>query len=195
MQSQQIREITSWIQTHSEHVYESDGEDFEGLPHAQAWFKFCQDPTLVNEYEDPMNYRMLSRPQASNGCIYIFSKGTCKGMRCNCPLDAQSNRCAFHNHAIFSAEVREYLQNEHANINGRPAERAQSNTMSVIQVEKGLYYETTHRVALKQEQERWTCVGYFKESSPVAPKPSADDILPLTSQLQAWCQKQGLICV
>lgn len=67
-----------------------------------------------------------------------------------------------------------------------------SSFLSVIQVDQELYSETTHGLALKIEQERVTCVGYFKESSSGN---TTDEILPLTPELENWCQQRDIICI
>lgn len=116
MDSEQINKIVSWILSHLDHVYECDDETFEDDSPAEAWARFCRDPTLVNEYEDCDNHRMLG-PQVSQGCTHIFSKGSCKGGRCNVSPVPGNDRCSFHDHPVFSPEVRRLLHKNHSDIN------------------------------------------------------------------------------
>ncbi len=209
MNSDQISEIVAWIASHPEHVYECDGESFEDDSPAEAWARFCRDPTLVNEYDDPENHDM-DRLQEPNGCTYIFQKGSCKGCRCNSVVEPGRTYCPFHDHPVFSAEVRASLSRSHAEINSQSTPPPQTVRLEVEQIETNLYCELTHGLALRPEgPSTIKCLGYFPVVYEMVEQPeerkglipairrkslSAKDVIPLTPQLAAWCQQQGIIC-
>ena len=117
MNLEQIRQIVEWIKEHPDHC--DDGADeslFEYDTPAETWFRFCQEPTIICEYDAPVDYEMMG-DTVENGCTFIFSRGPLKGMRCNRATVLGKDRCAFHDHPIFSDEVSNYIQEQHDNIN------------------------------------------------------------------------------
>ena len=211
MNSIQIREIVAWIRAHPDHIYESDGETFEDDTPAEAWYRFCRNPLLVNEYDDP-EFGAMTGTRVPNGCTYIFGSGSCKSVRCNVAPLPGKKRCSFHDHLIFSAEVRDYLLDQHADINkdfGVSSQRPTKNTLQVIQIDVNLYYETERKLALRSDGTMIKCVGVFTkpiayEQPQLCPEvmiggtkmilPTPSDISPLTPELQTWCQQQGIVC-
>lgn len=108
-----IAAIVNWIKDHPDHIYENDDETFVNDSPAETWFRFCRDPRLVNEYEDPYDCVMGDNP-APHGCAYIFERGPLKGCACCCPTN--SFHCKFHDHPIFVHEVRAVIKVMHATI-------------------------------------------------------------------------------
>jgi hypothetical protein len=112
MDPETIRRIVVWIKDHPAHLYDSDVED---CTPGETWFRFCADPVIICEYERSTNHGMTEEPVA-NGCSLIFSLGSFKGTRCNRPLVPGKDRCAFHNHPVFSTEVRHWISQQLAAI-------------------------------------------------------------------------------
>ena len=222
MEANQINEIITWIRAHPNHVYESAGETFEGDTPAEVWFRFCRNPSLVNEYED-LDIYTTDASQVVNGCTYIFSSDSCVSGRCNVVPVPGKNRCSFHDHLIFSAEVRDYLRNRHADINKDfsvfsqgPVKKdtevttqpATTKQMAIVFISDNLYYETENKLAIHTCGGMVMCVGVFTKSityekdqpansttigGAKAILPTEKDIAPLTPELRTLCKQMGII--
>ena len=183
MNSKQICEIVTWIRSHPEHVDES----FEDDTPAEAWFRFCRDSTLIKEY-DHSEYTRMTEKEVSVGCNYIFSGGSFEGDMCHLETLPGKKCCAFHDHLIFSKEVRDYLRDLHADINEsfdvpRPTVSPSPNQIIVKLAYNGLFEEVSHKLALRLEGNVPKCVGYF----------SSDHLIsPLTPELKAFCEQAGI---
>ena len=204
MNSTQIREIVAWIRAHPEHIYESSGETFEDDTPAEAWARFCRDPTLINEYEIPEDCEMDAEIMVDgSGCDYIFKSGAYKGAQCDAALEHGEKRCKFHQAFIFSDELRKYISDQHAEIN-------KPKPLTVIQITPGLYYETEYKLAIRNGPTGSVCIGYFTkavEHKPIEPRPGCvmigggsyiyptpQDVAELTPELRVKCQAMGLSC-
>ena len=117
MNREQMCQIASWIKTYPRHYYGSESD----TP-AQAYFRFMSNQSLIIEYEDPRNEVMFG-DQIPNGCTYIFKEGISRQKRCNCAPVQGYSRCSFHNHTIFSDEIREEIAWQHVEINNNSSPR------------------------------------------------------------------------
>ena len=165
MNSQKIREVTDWIAAHPQQI---DDESFEYDTPAQAWFRFCNEPSLVNEY-----------PRLDPGCDYIFRSGPSGGMKCGSHLEHGEKRCKFHQAFIFSDELRDYIADQHAQINGPP--KKTEYKLHATQVGPGLYREIKRNLAIAYRDGVPRCVGYFANGS-------ENMLTGLTPELKEYCQ-------
>lgn len=105
----EIRSIVHWIIEHPYHFNEQEFKrPISGTP-IEIWYRFSDNPKIINEYENPRSCEMRYNP-AINGCIHVFGHGKRRGALCNVPVLVTSNKCCFHDAIIFSENVRSYIK-------------------------------------------------------------------------------------
>lgn len=169
MDPSQIREIVSWLRTHS-------GEPHKHETAAEIWLGFCQRPSLIKEMNTLKN-QVYARND-SERCSYIFfsNEETCKVLRA-----PGKDRCHYHDHPIFSDQLRKYLQEMHSEINEQCRKKIRTT-----QVGPNLFRETEHNLAIRlNDYDKPYCVGYFLSTED-------DSISQLTPGLETVCRKMGL---
>ena len=191
-----ICEVISWITKHPEHVYDEDDDFVDNKP-SEKWFRFLQNPGAISEYSDPINHNM-DGDEVDIGCDYVFERGSYRSCRCDIEVLPGKTRCAFHDHVIFSKELRGYIKDQHKWITDAYTHGIDVTTnvpqgtmeISVESADEGLFRETTHNLALGcNSTGQPVCVGYFR--NPELPM-TRNNIFPLTLELQGWCQSRNI---
>ena len=222
MNIDQIRQIVAWINEHPGHCTKRSGDNpFEGKTPAKIWIRFCLNPTVVSDYKHPFDCEMSGEP-VENGCTLVFSKGSYRKMRCNRALVPGKDRCAFHDHPVFSAEVRNHIYSHHQHMNDlcrfTPLHSFDSDDSEMVKSDvstheyvykvllsydagnilvfsfcENLYREPEHNLILSYESgTTLECVGYVPSHETAGKR---ENILPLTPELKTICEKRGFVCV
>ena len=111
----EIRSIVQWIIEHPNHFNEQESKrPIIGLP-IEIWYRFLDNPKIINEYENPRKYEMRYNPVV-NGCTHIFSHGKRQGSLCNVPVLVTTNKCYFHDVIVFSESLRTYIKRLNATV-------------------------------------------------------------------------------
>lgn len=132
-----IKKIVEWIQTHPDHILDEQ-ENFECESPSRIWCRFMMDPTFINEYQhadaETMSGFMIRDNQ---GCDFVFSHGPRASLRCDCePFEQGGSYCSFHNHPIFSDEIREWIETRHEQINSEIPDSRLKHATSESDVKK-----------------------------------------------------------
>lgn len=101
MEASHIRAVVSWLKSHPEHAGNFDTGDV-----AYDIIAFISDPNLVDEYEDVESQCGPGDP-VEDGCNYLHQVGPRKGLKCHQARSEGKEKCSFHDHVIFSCEIRD----------------------------------------------------------------------------------------
>lgn len=149
---------------------------------SHAWFRFCQEPANIHEYECTPTYSMNDLP-VPNGCTYVFKGGWLAGNTCDSPLVEGKNRCAFHDHPIFSETVRNAIKQVCEEIDALPPH----NKLIVHPWNIDSYREQKHGLIINYSGALRICTGYVAENN------GTGKAEPLTPELRAYCLEHGLV--
>lgn len=112
-----IREIVTWIQGHPDQTVD-EYDSLVGGPRdtpGKIWARFIADPDTINQYEN-MDSDSMNGQHVHAGCDFIFTHGPCMGVGCRIEVVPGTTRCKFHNHAVFSKEIRDWIADERLKI-------------------------------------------------------------------------------
>ena len=104
MNSDQVRAVVSWMNAHP-----ANAKKFYTGDCVNDILAFMSDPSMINEYENPKSQSMSGIP-VENGCNHIFSHGSCMTLRCNQETIGSNSKCVFHDHIIFSDEIKNSVE-------------------------------------------------------------------------------------
>lgn len=107
MNADQVRAVVSWLKAHPANAGNFDAGDVTSI------MTYMSDPTMVNEYENPDNQTMNGHPCVEHGCGYVFAHGSCMNLRCGTVTVDGKDKCAFHDHPIFSDGLRNVVYQYH----------------------------------------------------------------------------------